>query len=78
VNSMKVRFLATKSVSAFTSTSAPTFALEVGADRAVGRDAAGGLARLGAALDAQQLLGLLQVAARFLERLLAFHHAEPG
>jgi hypothetical protein len=33
---------------------------------------------LGAALDAQQLLGLLDVAARFLERLLALHHAEPG
>ena len=34
------------------------------ADHAFGRDAAGGLRRLGAALDAQQLLGLREVAAR--------------
>jgi hypothetical protein len=51
---------------------------EEGGDRAVGGHAARGLARLGAALDAQQLLGLLDVAAGFFQRLLAFHHAEPG
>ncbi len=38
---------------------------QVGADDALGGDASGGLARLGAALDAQQLFGLFQVAARF-------------
>src|SRR6185295_11250150 len=48
------------------------------ADHAFGRYAARGLARLGAALDAQQLLGLLQVAACLGERLLALHHSEPG
>ena len=36
-----------------------------GADHAFGRDAARGLARLGAALDAQQLLGFLQVTGTF-------------
>src|ERR1041385_8389044 len=35
---------------------------EPGADYALRRDAAGGLARLGAALDAEQLLGFLEVA----------------
>src|SRR6185436_8436188 len=53
-------------------------AFDVRADRAVGRNAARRLRGFRAALDAQQFLGLLQVAARFLERLLAFHHAEPG
>src|SRR5688572_197229 len=48
------------------------------ADDAFRGDAACGLARLGAALDAQQLLGLFQVAARFGQRLLALHHPEPG
>ena len=50
----------------------------VNADRTFGSDPAGHLARLGAALDAQQVLGLLHVAAGFFQRLLAFHHAEPG
>src|SRR6185436_9276705 len=46
------------------------------ANDAFGGDAARGLARLGAALDAQQLLGLLQVAAGLGRRLLAFHHSQ--
>jgi hypothetical protein len=64
--------LATKSVSLFNSTSGG----EPGTDYAFGGDAARGLARLGAALDAQQLFRLLQVALALGERLLAFHHAE--
>src|SRR2546430_3062999 len=48
---------------------------EVGADDALGRNAARRLARLGAALDAQQLLGFPEVAARLGQGLLAFHHA---
>src|SRR6185503_17151505 len=47
-------------------------------DRALGRDAAGGLARLGAAFDAQQLLRLFQIAAGLGQRLLALHHGKPG
>ncbi len=51
---------------------------DVDAHGALRGHAGGRLGGLGAALDAQQLLGLLHVAARFLERLLALHHAEPG
>ena len=51
---------------------------DVRRDHALGGDARGGLRRLRPALDAQELLGLLHVAAGFLQRLLAFHHAEPG
>ena len=78
-NAMKSSFFATKSVSQLTSTMAallPSSATE-DADDAFGRHAAGGLAGLGAALDAQQFLGLGHVAARFGQRLLAFHHAQP-
>jgi hypothetical protein len=39
---------------------------------------AGRLARLGAAPDAQQILGLREVATDLFERALALHHAEPG
>src|SRR5262249_30156893 len=51
---------------------------QVSADDPLGRDARSRLARLGAALDAQQLFGFLEVAVGFLQRLLAFHHAETG
>ena len=50
----------------------------VGRDHAFGRDAGGRLARLVAELDAQDLLGLAQVAAGFGQRLLAFHHRRIG
>jgi len=46
------------------------------ADDAFGRDARGRLARLRAAPDAQQFLGLAEVAARVGQSLLAFHHGE--
>jgi len=49
-----------------------------GAINSFGRDAAGRLVRLRTALDAQQLYGLLQIAVRLGERLLAIHHWQPG
>ena len=51
---------------------------DVESDHALGGDAVGRLARLRSALDPQQLLGLAEVAVGFGQRLLAFHHAEPG
>src|SRR4029079_3019674 len=51
---------------------------EIGADDAFGRHATRRLRRLGAALDAPQLLRATQVADAFGQRLLAFHHAEAG
>ena len=72
---MKSSFLATKSVSQLSSTSAPP---------ACGDQAGGGLAlgaalgRLGGTLDAQQLDGLVEVAVGLLERLLAVHHPGAG
>jgi hypothetical protein len=47
-------------------------------DDALGRYAGCGLGGLVAELDAQYLLGLRQLAARFGERLLAFHHGRVG
>src|SRR6266550_3150498 len=49
-----------------------------GADDTLGRDAVRGLGRFRAALDAQQLLCLAQIAVGFRQRFFAFHHAQPG
>ena len=50
----------------------------VQSDHAFCGDAIGGLARFGAAANAQKLLGLCHVAGGFGQRLLALHHAETG
>jgi len=42
------------------------------------RDAIGRLRRLRSAPDPEQVLGLGDIAAGFQQRLLAFHHAQPG
>ena len=66
--------------SQFTSTIAPSLpsADMIHADDAFGGDAGRRLARLVAELDAQDLLGLGQVAVGFGQRLLAFHHRRVG
>jgi hypothetical protein len=48
------------------------------ADHAVLRDASGALRGLGEALLAQEVDRLVEIAARFLERRLAIHHARAG
>ena len=69
---------ATKSVSELTSTTTPFRASHGEADETFGGDAAGLLGGLREALLAQQIDGLLHVAAGLLQRRLAIHHARAG
>ena len=74
---MKLSFLDTKSVSLFTSTRAPSVAVDEAGDHAFSVTRSG-LACLGAELDAQQLFRLGHVAIGFRSGLLAFHHGGVG
>jgi hypothetical protein len=74
----KLSFLDTKSVSQLTSTRAPVVPLDEAGNHAFGGHAAGGLASLGAQLDAQQLFGALHVAFGLGQGLLALHHGGVG
>ena len=71
-------FLATKSVSELTSTTAPRCALDGDADQAFGGGAAGLLGGGGEALGAQPVDRGFHVAVGLGERLLAVHHAGAG
>ncbi len=71
-------FLATKSVSEFTSTATPLRAVDGDADQAFGRGAARLLGGGGEALGAQPVDGGFHVALGLVQRLLAIHHAGAG
>ena len=76
--SWKSSFLATKSVSEFTSTTRTAGALDGDADEALGRRTAGLLGGGSETLGTQPVDGGFHVAIGFRKRLLAIHHPGAG